>query len=75
MAKLEISGVGRDTIIKLDGVEVQDAFRYELSGEVDGLPVVKISVYATELIVDAEEAGGFVERVPLVTGTKATANA
>lgn len=75
MAKLEITGIGVGTSIKLDGEEVRDAFKYELSAGVEGLPVVKISVLVTELVVDAEDVEGLIERVPLVSGTKATADA
>lgn len=70
MAKLEITGIGIDTSIKLDGREVTGAFHYELSAGVEGLPVLKISVLVTELVVDAEDVEGMIERVPLTSGKK-----
>jgi hypothetical protein len=66
MARVEISGTLSDTVLKIDGEPVKDAFKYELSGEVGEVPVIKVSVLVTDLVVDVDEVEGAIERLPLV---------
>ncbi|HYC50693.1 MAG TPA: hypothetical protein VEB19_06220 [Gemmatimonadaceae bacterium] len=70
MAKVEITGAMMDTVLKIDGVEMKDAFKYELTGDCEALPVIKVSVLVTDLVVDIDEVEGLIERVPLSTGKK-----
>lgn len=75
MAKIEIKTDVTDATILVDGVEMKDVVGYEITHSVMQFPIVKLSVLATDLVVDAPDVEGMIERIPLAREPKVTTDA